>query len=132
MAVGVGFTGRKVLLTIGGAGSIAIREKSVSVNNEPVDVTSDSSDGWTTVLAEPGNKNIELGFSGVVENLNLVMSIMNNESQIYACTLTYPEGSVIAGDFFFGSLGNTAPYNEAYTFESSMSSSGEVTFTAGE
>ena len=131
MAVGVGFTGRKVLLTIGGAGSIAIREKSVSINNEPVDVTSDSSAGWTTILAEPGNKNVEIGFSGVVENLNLVMSIIDNTSQIYACTLTYPEGSVISGDFFFGSLGNTAPYNEAYTFESSMSSSGEVTFTAG-
>ena len=131
MAVGVGFTGRKVLLTIGGAGSIAIQEKSVSINNEPVDVTSDTSDGWTTVLAEPGNKNLELGFSGVVENLNLVLSVMNNTSQIYACTLTYPEGSVISGDFFFGSLGNTAPYKEAYTFEASMSSSGEVTFTAG-
>ena len=131
MAVGVGFTGRKVLLTIGGAGSIAIQEKSVSINLEPVDVTSDTSGGWTTVLAEPGNKSLELGFSGVVENLNLVMSVMNNISQIYACTLTYPEGSVISGDFFFGSLGNTAPYKEAYTFESSMSSSGAVTFTAG-
>ena len=131
MAVGVGFTGRKVLLTIGGAGSIAIQEKSVSINNEPVDVTSDSSDGWATSLAEPGGRNLEIGFSGVVENLNLVMSIMNNTSQIYACTLTYPEGSVIAGDFFFGSLGNTGPFKEAFTFEASMSSSGEVTFTAG-
>lgn len=131
MAVGVGFTGRKALLTIGGAGSIAIQEKNVSINNEAVDVTSDISDGWTTVLAEAGNKNLELGFSGVVENLNLVLSIMNNTSQIYACTLTYPEGSVIAGDFFFGSLTNAMPYKEATTFESSMSSSGAVTFTAG-
>tara|TARA_R110000868_G_scaffold310750_2_gene571915 strand:- start:714 stop:1112 length:399 start_codon:yes stop_codon:yes gene_type:complete len=131
MAVGVGFTGRKVLLTIGGAGSIAIQEKSVSINNEPVDVSSDTSNGWTTMLAEPGNKNLEIGFSGVVENLNLVMSIMNNVSQIYACTLTYPEGSIIAGDFFFGSLGNTGPYKEAFTFEASLSSSGAVTFTAG-
>ncbi len=131
MAVGVGFAGRKVTLTIGGAGSIAITTKSLSVNNEMIDVTSDSSDGWSTALAEPGNKSIELSFSGVVENLNLLMSVITNTSQLYACVLTYPEGSTVAGDFSFGSFSDAGEYNEKYTFEASMASSGEVTFTAG-
>lgn len=131
MAVGVGFTGRKVLLTIGGAGSIAITTKGLSVNNEMVDVTSDSSDGWATALAEPGQRSIELSFSGVVENLNLMLSIVNNTSQIYACTLTYPDGSVVAGDFGFNSFSDSGDYNEKVTFEASLASSGEITFTAG-
>ena len=131
MTAGVGFTGRKFLLTIGGVGSIAIQEKNVSINAEAVDVSSDSSNGTTVMLAEPGNKSVEMGFSGVVENLNLVMSIMNNTSQIYACTLTYPEGSVISGDFFLGSISNAGPFKEAFTFEASLASSGPVTFTAG-
>tara|TARA_R110000782_G_scaffold20211_2_gene54661 strand:- start:529 stop:927 length:399 start_codon:yes stop_codon:yes gene_type:complete len=131
MTVGVGFTGRKVLLTIGGAGSIAITTKGLSVNNEMVDVTSDSSNGWATALAEPGQRSIELSFSGVVENLNLLMSVVNNASQIYACTLTYPDGSVVSGDFGFNTFSDTGDYNEKYTFEASIASSGAIVFTAG-
>jgi len=131
MAVGVGFTGRKVTLTLGGVGNIAITTKGLSVNNEMVDVTSDKSDGWSTALAEAGNKSIELSFSGVVENLNLLMSVINNVSQIYACVLTYPDGSTVTGDFSFGSYSDTGDYNEKYTFEAAIASSGAVTFTAG-
>jgi len=131
MAVGVGFAGRKVTLTIGGVGNIAITTKGLSVNNEMIDVTSDKSDGWATALAEPGQRAIELTFSGVVENLNLLMSTINNTSQIYACVLTYPDGSTVDGDFGFGSFSDTGEYNGSYTFESSLASSGEVTFTAG-
>lgn len=131
MAVGKGFAGRKVTLTIGGAGSIPIQTKGLSINNEMIDVTSDTSNGWATALAEPGQKSIELTFSGIVENLNLLMSTINNTSQIYACVLTYPDGSTVEGDFGFGSFSDTGEYNGAYTFEATMSSSGEVTFTAG-
>ena len=131
MSVGVGFAGRKVTLTIGGVGNIAITTKGLSVNNEMIDVTSDSSNGWATALAEAGQKSVELSFSGVVENLNLLMSTINNVSQIYACVLTYPEGSTVSGDFSFGSFSDTGDYNEKYTFEASMASSGAVVFVAG-
>jgi len=131
MTAGVGFAGRKVTLTIGGVGNIAITTKGLSMNNEMIDVTSDKSDGWATALAEPGQKSMELSFSGVVENLNLLMSTVNNTSQIYACVLTYPEGSTVSGDFGFGSFSDTGDYNEKYTFEASMASSGPVIFVAG-
>lgn len=131
MAVGKGFTGRKATLTIGGVGSLPIQTKGLSVNNEMVDVTSDTSNGWTTLLAEPGTKSIELTFSGIVENLNLLMSAISNASQIYACVVTYPDGSTVTGDFGFGSFSQTGETAAAYTFEATMSSSGQVTFTAG-
>lgn len=131
MAVGKGFTGRKAILSVGGVGDIPIRTKGLSVNNEMVDVTSDTSSGWTTLLAEPGNRSIELTFAGVVENLDLLMSVMTNTSQIYAITLTYPDGSTVTGDFGFGSFSQTGETAVEYTFEATMSSSGVVTFTAG-
>ena len=131
MAVGVGFAGRQVTLTMGGVGNIAITTKGLSVNNEMIDVTSDKSDGWATALAEPGQRSIEISFSGAVEDLNLLMSAVNNTSQIYACVLTYPDGSTVDGDFGFGSFSDTGDYNEKYTFEASLASSGKVTFTAG-
>jgi len=131
MAVGKGFAGRKVTLTIGGVGNIAITTKGLSVNNSMIDVTNDQSDGWATALAEPGQRAIELTFSGVVENLNLLMSAISNTSQIYACVLTYPEGSTVTSDFSFGTFSDTGEYNEKDTFEASMASSGEVIFVAG-
>jgi predicted secreted protein len=131
MAVGKGFAGRKAVLNIGGVGDLAIQSKGLSVNNEMIDVTSDTSGGWATALAEPGQKSIEMPFSGVVENLSLLMSVVTNTSQIYACTLTYPDGSVVSGDFSFGSYSDTGETASAYTFEATMASSGEVAFTAG-
>lgn len=131
MAVGKGFAGRQVTLTIGGVGNIAITTKGLSVNNSMIDVTNDQSDGWATALAEPGQRAIELTFSGVVENLNLLMSAISNTSQIYACVLTYPEGSTVTSDFSFGTFSDTGEYNEKDTFEASMASSGEVVFVAG-
>ena len=131
MTVGVGFAGRKVTLTLGGVGNIAITTKGLSVNNTMIDVTSDKSDGWVTGLAEPGERNIEFSFSGVVENLNLLMSAISNVSQIYACVLTYPDGSTVSGDFSLGSYSDTGEYNEKYTFEAALASSGVVNFAAG-
>lgn len=126
-----GFLGRKATLSIGGVGDIAIQTKGLSVNNEMADVTNDTSDGWTTVLNEPATRSVELSFSGVVENLSLLMSVIQNESQVYACTVTYPEGSTVTGNFSFGSYSQTGETAAAYTFEATMSSSAEIVFTAG-
>ena len=131
MAVGKGFAGRKVALTIGGVGSIATTSKGLSVNNEMIDVTNDTHDGWSTALAEPGNKSVEWSISGVVENLSLLMSAVTNTSQLYACVLTYPDGSTVTGDFSFGSYSDTGETSDKYTFEMTLSSSGEVVFLAG-
>lgn len=131
MAVGKGFAGRKIALTIGGVGSLPIQTKGLSVNNEMIDVTSDTSDGWATALAEPGQRSVEITFSGVVENLSLLMSAISNTSQIYAITMTFPDGSTVTGDFSFGTYSLTGETAAGTTFEQSMASSGEVTFTAG-
>jgi predicted secreted protein len=126
-----GFAGRKATLTVGGVGSIAIMSKGLSVNNEMIDTTNDNSGGWKTGLFEPGMKSCELSFSGVVENLSLLMSIFDNTSQTYACVITYPEGSTVTGNFDFGSYSDTGETSDKYTFEASMASNGAIVFAAG-
>ena len=130
MTIGKGYAGRKESWTFGGVSSIAFQSKSISVNNEMIDVTNDTSDGWATKLAEPGTKSVEITGGGIVENLSLLMSAINNTSQIYASTYTFPDGSTMTGDFDFNysQSGETA---EGVTFEMTATSSGEVTFTAG-
>jgi len=130
MAVGKGYAGRKEAWTFGGVSSIPFQSKSISVNNEMIDVTSDTSNGWATKLAEPGNKSVEITGGGVVENLSLLMSAINNTSQIYANTYTFPDGSTLTGDFDFN-YSQTGETSQGVTFEMTATSSGEVTFTAG-
>lgn len=133
MAVGLGVVGREVALTMGGQSILGVQTKGLTVNNEQLDTTDENSSGWAEALALPGQKSVEFPFSGVVKNLELLRSIMTgaDQSQIYAISLTYPDGSTVAGDFFLSNYTETGEYNGLYTFDVSMASSGEPTFTPG-
>lgn len=137
MAVGIGIIGREVTLTIGGVSILGVQNKGLTVNNEPLDATDETSSGWAEALALPGQKSIELPFSGLVKNLEMLRAIMASpdSSQIYACVLTYPDGTAtpsnVTGDFMLGSYTETGEYNGLYTFDVTMTSSGAVTFTPG-
>jgi|SRR5690554_2732666 len=134
MSVGIGYKGRKLLMTIGGVGVLGVRTKTLTNNMTPVDVSDDNADGWREILAEPGRKEIDFSFEGVVKNLELLaasLATTNGGSRIFAIELTYPDGSVIAGDFFMADIENGNEYEDAATFSASMQSTGEVTFTAG-
>ena len=131
MASGISIKGREVLLTIGGQTILGVQTKGISVNNEMIDTTDDNSAGWIEYSAIAGQKSVELPISGMVKNLELLRAIMGIGSQIYACTITYPDNSVVAGDFAMTSFSDTGEYGSAYTFEVTLASSGVVTFTAG-
>lgn len=132
MTVGKGILGRQCVLTIAAQEILGITTKGITVTNESVDVTDDDSAGWTEVLATPGVRSLELPFSGTVKNLELLRSILTNEnSQMYPFTLTYLDGSVVAGDGFLASYTDTGESGTAYTFDCSLQISGKPTFTAG-
>ena len=131
MPAGISVKGRQVLLTMGGQSILGVQTKGISVNNEMIDSTDDNSSGWAEFDALPGQKAVEVPFSGMVKNLELLRAIMSDGSQIFAITLTYPDGSVVAGDFAFTSYSNTGEYNTATTFDVTLASSGAVTFTPG-
>lgn len=118
-------------MTIGGQNILGLQSKGLTVNNTFIDTTDDNAGGWTEFDAVPGLKSAELPFSGIVKNLEMLRAIMNGGSQIYAITLTYPDGSTVAGDFAMNSYTETGESNEGYTFEVSLASSGAITFTAG-
>ena len=131
MSAGIGVLGRDVVMTIAGQTVLGVRVKGITLNNERLDTTDDSSNGWAEALAVAGRKNIEFSVSGLVKNLELVAAYFASGSQIFAVSLTYPDGSIVAGDFFFDSMNPTGEENALTTFDASFSSSGAVTFTAG-
>ena len=131
MATGISMKGRQVLLTIGGQNILGVQTKGISVNNEMIDTTDDNSGGWTEYDALPGQKSVEVPISGMVKNLELLRATLSTGSQIFACTLTYSDGSVVSGDFAMTTFSATGEYNAASTFELTLASSGAVTFTPG-
>jgi predicted secreted protein len=125
----VGTLGREVTLDLGALTILGMQTKGLTVNNEAVDVTDDDSGGWATVLSRPGQKSVEMPFSGIVKDLILVQAALTDENQTRAVTLTYPSGATVTGNFFLGSYSETGEYNGAFTFDATLTSSGEVTFT---
>ena len=131
MSVGQGIIGRDVVLTIAGQTAVGGRVKGITLNNERLDTTDDQSAGWAEALALSGRKSVEFTFSGMVKNLELVAAYFATPSQIFTISLTYPDGSIVSGDFFFDSMSPSGEENALVTFDASFSSSGVVSFTPG-
>ena len=131
MTVGAGILGRDMTLTIAGSTIAGVTTKGLSVANEAIDVTSDDSLGYRTLMAQSGTSALDLSVSGVVKNLELLRSFVTNESKIYAFVGTYTDGSTVTFDGFFSSYSETGETATAFTFDAAFQSSGAYTFTAG-
>jgi len=134
MSVGVGFLGRQIDFTLGGATLAGIVSKSLSINNSAVDTSDDDSNGWAESLATPGRKEITIGLSLKAKNISLIQSAIDNTSQIYASLLTFPDGtstpSTIAGDVFMTTVSLSGEHEDLTTVDVELMYSGEPTFTA--
>jgi len=134
MSVGVGFLGRQIDFTLGGATLAGIVSKSLSINNSAVDTSDDDSNGWAESLATPGRKEITIGLSLKAKNISLIQSAIDNTSQIYASLLTFPDGtstpSRIAGDVFMTTVSLSGEHEDLTTVDVDLMYSGEPTFTA--
>lgn len=123
-----GNAGRKVNFEWGGDTVPGVREKSIAIAGEPIDVTSDDSDGWRELLSEAAENQVDLSLSGVTKSHALKTAWFEGD-RTEEVTITYPDGATLAGTFFLASFTDTAPYNDAMTFEAELQSSGPVTFT---
>ena len=122
--------GRGIMVNWKGADIAKVRTKSVTINNEPIDITGDSDDGWRTLLDEPGQKAVDISVSGVVQNRALIKDAARN-SIGGAVVMTWPDGGTLSGNFKITSYASTGEYNGSETFEASFQSSGEIDVDGG-
>lgn len=120
--------GRNLTLTWGGSAVAKVREKSAALNGEAVDLSSDDDNGWRALDTGAGQNEVNLSLSGVLASDALKTDWFDGD-RTKAVALTYPDGGVLAGNFYLASYTETAPYNEAVTFECELQSSGAVTYT---
>lgn len=126
--------GRKVTFTptAGGAAVIGARTKSITLNNEPIDITSDDDNGFRTLLGEdPAERSIEMSVDGILKDDALIaLAATSGSMLISAYTLDIPGIGSFAGDFHFGSIEIGAEYQDAVTFSATIQSSGKFQYTS--
>jgi predicted secreted protein len=116
--------GRKVSISIDGVVVANARTKSLTINNSPINVTSDGDDGIQRMLSEAGEKAVEVTVEGLSFGATL-MDIALSADQVQ--TIVFNFGTyTVTGDFFQSSYSESMPYNEAMTFSASYSSTGAV------
>ena len=130
------FVGRKAVLSMGSplVAVAALRTRTMTLANEPVDVTSDDDAGFRKLLADPGNKTLDISIEGVVKDVatfnSLVALAVSGTDILESVSLLFPAIGTIAGDFIVSSFEIGAPYNEATTFSCTLQSAGAYTWTS--
>lgn len=127
--------GRKIAIQIGDGTSPGnfttvggIRSKSISLNNEAVDITDDDSAPWRALLEDAGIRSVSISGSGIwkggaiIEDLeDAVMDGTHREAR-----LIFENGDYFQGHFQITSMETGGEHNAERTFSISLESSGEV------
>lgn len=130
--------GRSFLLYLGNGASpevyslfSGLRMNDLTLNGNPVDITSKSSAGWQELLAGAGVRSCDISASGIYD-----ASIAGTHATVQAAALA--GGSILpfkvtsgGGDSFIGywavsTYKRTGPYDNAETFEISLKSHGPI------
>lgn len=108
---------------------LGIREIGLSFNGEGVDITSGEDNGYRTLLTNiSAQDEVEITVSGVTKDTRMKEAWSNGE-KTQPITIIYPDGSTFTGTFFLSSYSEGEPYNDASTFDATLMSSGQTTFT---
>lgn len=126
--------GRKVTMSIGGSVVAQARTKSLTINNTPINVTTDGDDGIQELLAESAEQSVELSVDGLFlsSDTALLDEALASPNSASLTSIVFDYGTfTITGTFKQTSYNEGLPYNEAITFSASYSSSGAVVKAAG-
>jgi len=129
--------GRELIIRKGGTAIAAVREKSVTSNFTPIEVTTDDDNGATTYLADEfATTALEISVSGVASSDVLpdivygVGGTVHSAKHLEDITIVLPNGDVIGGTFILTNYVNTGTHSDAVTFTATLVRSGIHTLTA--
>ena len=122
----VASTGRAVVVEIDSVDVAAqLRTKTVSINKEEVDVTTDGDAGWTNTLdGEHNISRIVVTLEGVEKDTTF--SDLAFSGAHTAGVITNAALETYTGDWQFTAYSASAPYNGEKTFSVTMSSVGTI------
>lgn len=114
--------------TLGG-----MRSKTMTINNETVDITDSDCAPWRVLLADAGLRSISLSGSGIFKDeINQdLMRQMAMDGSIRDMQMVFENGDVFQGQFQVASTEFSGEHNAQVDFSTTIESAGEVIFTEG-
>lgn len=129
-----GFNGRQFTFDWDSVTLVGVRTRTLTINNEYVDVTTDDDSGWRTLLADPGLRSVEVTIGGVTSDEVLLAEIMKAsiEGETLAANLPSNLSSPgsLSGTYLVSSFEQSGDHDGEVEFSATFMSSGEVTYTA--
>lgn len=124
-------SGRKLRIKRGSTPIAGARADSLTINNEPIDVTDKDDAGWRTYLADVGVRSIDCEVEGVLDDATfLALAVGTGSALLEAYTLDVIGLGEFTGNFYLASFALTGEQADAITFTASIQSSGTITWTA--
>lgn len=130
-----GFVGRDVEVRKGTTTGVlvaGVRTKSVTINNEPIDVTTDDSAGFRELLETSSERHFDLSVEGLTKNTDLLELAVAGTALIDEFSIVFPgtPNVVVRGDFRINNFQMGAEYNDAVTFTAELQSTGSFAIDA--
>lgn len=126
--------GRHIKLKWDGAYIAAVKEKSMTVNGEAVDVTSDDDDGYRKLLTTSGTRSLDMSISGIFKDTQLLDDLMADAALEQLDIEFYTEAGAleftISGDFRLNSIEKSGATADPVQFSAELQSTGVFTKTA--
>ena len=128
--------GSAFLLKVGNGGEppafstvAGMRTTQMSVNGEPVNVTSKDSGGWRELLSGAGVRSVSVGASGIFTGSAAELRVKSNalSGAIDDFELSFESGERLRGRFLVTRLDYSGDYNGERNYALSLESSGPVT-----
>ncbi len=114
LKVDVAGTSPTVYTTVAGG-----RSKTVTINNELVDITDDQSAPYRKLLEDAGLRSISLSFSGVFKDEDAIRKIEQDGAHsglALDCQIVMPNGDEILGSFIVSSFEFAGEFNGEQTY----------------
>ena len=104
-----GFAGRKVKIYKGDETTgviITCRTKTLTIGNESINVTSDSDEGYQTLLAEAAEKSLNMSVEGLIRQDDFLQAVLDPSvtEVLETYTLVIPQIGTMSGLFRFSNI----------------------------
>lgn len=126
-------SGRSVRISRNGSNIVGARTDSVTINNEPLDITDKDDSGWRTMLADVGLRSVSCEIEGVLKDTVLLSDSVGTATTalLKECVVTISGIGTLTGDFMLQGLQIGAEQADVVTFTATLESGESMTATIG-
>lgn len=126
-------SGRSVRISRNGSNIVGARTDSLTLNNEPLDITDKDDSGWRTLLADAGLRSMSCEIEGVLKDTVLLADSVGTPTSalLKECVVTVSGIGTFTGDFMLQGLQIGAEQDGVVTFTATLESGETLTATIG-